>query len=267
MKLLSKTPDNPELKKDISHIYYLHCENEEMEYSIYPINANVLMFYQNADRQLDTTKISIKGNNKNDFKKIMVGPFNKPKIVKYSGNIKMIGIVFKNHAIYNFDDFNEYFLNEKQLHSSADSSDLILFKNTMLSKKTPEEMLLEMEKYFLENKKPIHHKVLDECMDLIGEENNWTLSQLSKEIKVSKKTIIKHFNKYLGRTPSNFLAVEKLRSSLKTKSINLTGLAYELGYYDQSHMVKSIKKITGETPSKIRAKKNISGYNSLQWLQ
>ena len=61
------------------------------------------------------------------------------------------------------------------------------------------------------------------------------------------------FIKSIGISPKKFSDVIKLHHFLKRlkkeqPGKNLTSLAYEAGYADQSHLIKEFKKFTGMTP-------------------
>jgi len=177
----------------------------------------------------------------------------------------MCAVVFKNHSIFNFDNFNNYHLNDKVLFKNAFLKDLFLGKN--IFSQTPNYVFNIIEQYLENVRKEINDKCLSQCLAMISKDNNLTLSTLSKQTQIIKKTIIAHFKKYAGRTPASFIAVEKFRSSLTCEADNLTDLGYALGFFDQSHMIKSFKRLTGETPGRIQKKENLTKYSTMQWLK
>ena len=262
MKIITRAPQNENLKIDISHIYSLETEETETSYTIYPSNSFVLMFYQNAKLEFAEGRTTIHSDKRYRYSTIVVGPFNKSNEIIYSGCVKMVGIVFQNHGIYNYDNFDEFYLNEKKIRNGC-------FKSINLEKLfsfSSDEAIKYIEQSLLEVRDPIRETVLERCLHSINEDGNITLDTLSKHTLSSKKNIINKFKKYLGRTPSNFLTVNKFRNSLIKESDKLTDLAYQFGFYDQSHMIKKYRKLTGETPSEIKKKKSISNSEKLQWL-
>lgn len=79
------------------------------------------------------------------------------------------------------------------------------------------------------------------------------LNEVASTVKLSKKTIIEQFNEHLGISPVKFIHVKTIIESLRllksNKNVNLTGLAYDLGFYDQSHFIRVFKSCMAMTPS------------------
>jgi AraC-like DNA-binding protein len=81
-----------------------------------------------------------------------------------------------------------------------------------------------------------------------------TNSQLIKFTGYTERHIERLFMDSIGLNPKQFSNIIKLNcflQQLKNKSnyTNLTEIAYNVGYADQSHLIKEFKKITGLTPT------------------
>ena len=79
-------------------------------------------------------------------------------------------------------------------------------------------------------------------------------SQLVKFTGYTERHIERLFRESIGINPKNFANIVRLHSflqQLKSKSdiTNLTKIAYQAGYADQSHLIKEFKKHTGMTPN------------------
>ncbi len=78
------------------------------------------------------------------------------------------------------------------------------------------------------------------------------VDSLSKEACLSRKQFERIFTKHIGSTPKQYLKTVRLQLSLHLKSKDrnrsLTQLAYDCGYYDQSHFINEFKTQTGYTP-------------------
>lgn len=79
-------------------------------------------------------------------------------------------------------------------------------------------------------------------------------NQLVKLTGYTERHIERKFNEYVGTTPKRFSNIVRLHVFLKElkakgNSRNLTQIAYEAGYADQSHLIKEFKKITGMSPA------------------
>ena len=60
----------------------------------------------------------------------------------------------------------------------------------------------------------------------------------------------KRFRKIVGTSPKRFSSIVKITSIINKKHNNksLSEIAYEYGYFDQSHFIKDFKLFTGKTP-------------------
>ena len=96
--------------------------------------------------------------------------------------------------------------------------------------------------------------VVKASIDLIVKNNGLVSShQLIKLTGYTERHIERMFIKSIGISPKKFSDVIKLHHFLKRLKMdqpdkNLTSLAYEAGYADQSHLIKEFKKFTGITP-------------------
>ncbi|RAJ05252.1 helix-turn-helix protein [Chitinophaga skermanii] len=77
------------------------------------------------------------------------------------------------------------------------------------------------------------------------------LSSLAQRLHISTDAFEKRFRKVVGTTAKQFANTTRFKLALQQydKSKPLTGLAYELGYFDQAHFIKDFKAFTGQVPS------------------
>jgi AraC-like DNA-binding protein len=80
---------------------------------------------------------------------------------------------------------------------------------------------------------------------------NIRIKSLIKELYVSQDAFEKRFRKTTGATPKQFSHIIKMNSVIAQfkSSPGLADLAFENGYYDQSHFTKDFKLFTGQTPT------------------
>src|SRR5690606_30368831 len=81
---------------------------------------------------------------------------------------------------------------------------------------------------------------------------NISLENLSHTSDLSPDHVVKLFRKQYGLPPHQYLLnlrVEKAKNLLAGK-MPVTEVAYESGFFDQSHFIRNFKKIIGVTPNK-----------------
>lgn len=83
---------------------------------------------------------------------------------------------------------------------------------------------------------------------LIG--GNLSIKNLAEGLFISRDPFEKRFRKLTGTSPKHFASIIRLRSLISTysNSVSFTEMAYQAGYFDQSHFIKDFKSFTGLTP-------------------
>ena len=78
------------------------------------------------------------------------------------------------------------------------------------------------------------------------------VSSITASTGYSYKKTERKFDKILGMSPAEFLRITRFNRSIlemyACHSGSLTQIAYEAGYYDQSHFIREFKQLTGLTP-------------------
>jgi AraC-like DNA-binding protein len=79
-----------------------------------------------------------------------------------------------------------------------------------------------------------------------------SLSLMQKDLKISERTFQRMFEKNIGVAPNQYRRISQFNSAFtqlnkKTYS-KLSDLAFQNGYADQSHFIRSFKEFTGITP-------------------
>ncbi len=108
--------------------------------------------------------------------------------------------------------------------------------------------------------KPVNYKEKDKGTDIVKKaqeyikENlntNLTVKQISGYLGISEFYLIKLFKQTTHITPHAFLLNQKiiLAKELLTKDADISQIAYQLGFSDQSHLNKIFKKLVGTTPN------------------
>lgn len=76
------------------------------------------------------------------------------------------------------------------------------------------------------------------------------IEELASILNISLDAFEKQFRKIAGTSPKKFSSIVRLTSLITKKCNNhsLSEIAYDYGYFDQSHFTKDFKMFTGKTP-------------------
>ena len=80
-----------------------------------------------------------------------------------------------------------------------------------------------------------------------------SLKEISSKVGYSQKHLIKIFKDHVGVTPKDFLKVIRFQKAVEEierhNTINWAALAFDCGFYDQSHFIADFKTFSGFTPA------------------
>ena len=263
-------PKSTELEKVIECFYFIerNQEDESVSYLTFPSNNFIFSAIINAEILKKQEIYLIKESNRNSFFCSLVGKFNKPFLFQYAGKIFELTIYFKPLGI-------NHFLT-KNLDSYKEGVDVyfefdIDFQNLMLNFKknsSKSQCADQLESFLISKIKPFNHSFLNMMIENIDTYDEFNLESFSKSISVSQKTIIQESKKHLLKTPLQYKKVHRFRKTLLKirESESLSDLSYLVSYFDQSHMIKEFKSITGFTPKQFFSNINHSYAENISWI-
>jgi AraC-like DNA-binding protein len=88
----------------------------------------------------------------------------------------------------------------------------------------------------------------------IYKKENYNVQALAEKCFFSSRQINRYFHSQFGLSLKNYITI--VRCSATFKNISKDILYPESSYYDQSHYIKEVKKMTGVTPSELYKNKN-----------
>lgn len=113
----------------------------------------------------------------------------------------------------------------------------------------------------LEQHKKSESKTDDAAKLIRHSKGSLTVEEVCTKIGMEKKQLERKFTKLAGATPKIFSRVCRFLHIChhleEQKGKTLTQLAYECGYYDQSHFINEFKEFSGFTPKDFFEKENI----------
>jgi len=187
------------------------------------------------------------------------GKITQPLNVKSVGKNMMLGIKFYPHSA-------AYFLNEdvgEFNNQVSDLKDLLGAATRELHLKLRETQQLEKRIELIENFLLARLAVKEKRMkniamigrvikDMHKADTPDKINAVAGRYNISSRYLGKLFLQYTGVTPKLYNKINRFQHSLQLVTENkysLTSIAYECGYFDQSHFIRDFKLFTGFAPS------------------
>jgi AraC-like DNA-binding protein len=101
----------------------------------------------------------------------------------------------------------------------------------------------------------VSHRIKEVGHILTNMKKNYTdenIGDIAARHGISSRYLHKLVSQYTGLSPKFHNKINRFQQSLKLITNNrnsLTSIAYDCGYFDQSHFIKDFKSFTGVTPS------------------
>lgn len=101
--------------------------------------------------------------------------------------------------------------------------------------------------------------LMDKIMKAINsriDDPQLNVEELGIEVGISRAHLHRKMKELIGMTPSDFIRNVRLRKAceiLKKPDVDITQVAYKLGFTSQPHFSTAFKKFTGVTPSEYRS--------------
>ena len=182
-----------------------------------------------------------------------------PLDFKSLGSNKMLGIRFHPHTaslilgddVHAFNDQVSDFsdlagsevrnLHERLLHSQSLKEQLALLETFLMKKVAAFQK--KNSKFLIVNNVITEMRSEDFCDDI---------QNVAFRYGISSRYLQKLFIQFTGITPKLYYKIARFQKSLLlagAKDRSLTSIAYQSGYFDQSHFIRDFKLFTGDLPS------------------
>ncbi|MFZ6011093.1 MAG: DUF6597 domain-containing transcriptional factor [Bacteroidota bacterium] len=182
------------------------------------------------------------------------------------GEFKTTGVCFHPHALkhifsFSADELTDTCLDVNLISSSKD----FRLTEKLLNAESPDKQVDTLSAYLMHQIKRndlttdnITRYALTEIIQSRGQAS---LKELQKKLKLSERSFERKFNQYVGISPKLFSNVCRFQASLKQLKNNsytkLSDIAFDNGYSDQSHFIRSFKEFAGYTPHQFQKKQNL----------
>jgi AraC-like DNA-binding protein len=100
--------------------------------------------------------------------------------------------------------------------------------------------------------RPLEPPILYAIRTLVQTDGQMDLAQLSSDCFRSRRQFERNFKTFAGFSPKLFARLSRFHGALGrygARGMSLTQIAYDCGYYDQSHFIHEFKAFSGHHPS------------------
>lgn len=187
------------------------------------------------------------------------GQIIRPLPVKSIGKNTMLGIRFFPHAAAYFLNDTIGLFNNQVLDLSDVSDGAANALRSKLLETTTWNKRIELVESFLLHRLSLSEQKLNKVamvtkiMNEIRRDDFFdNIENVALRYGITSRYLQKLFLQYTGLTPKLYTKINRFQNSLRLitkKEISLTSIAYDCGYFDQSHFIREFKSFTGFTPS------------------
>ena len=187
------------------------------------------------------------------------GQIIRPLAVKSIGKNTMLGIRFFPHgAAWFFKENMELFNNQVADLSDLSGNAVTILHAKLLETDAWNKRIALVEDFLLQRLSPSERRyskmtVVSDIMQEIKRDDFFdNIESVASRYGITSRYLQKLFLQYTGLTPKLYTKINRFQNSLRLvtkKDASLTSIAYNCGYFDQSHFIKEFKSFTGVTPS------------------
>lgn len=187
------------------------------------------------------------------------GQVTQPLPIRSVGKNCMLGIRFLPHgAAWLLNDKASLFNNQVVDFAAVAHRSIMQLHEQLLNTLSWPERIKIMEGYLLKclsvSEKGVDKTAMIQAiMNEIKQEDFFdNMENVASRYGITARHLQKLFLNYTGLTPKFFSKINRFQKSLQLVSkegSTLTAIAYDCGYFDQSHFIREFKSFTGYTPS------------------
>jgi AraC-like DNA-binding protein len=172
-----------------------------------------------------------------------------------AGETGMILTAFKPHGLKAFFNFPaKELLNENISLNLLIKNEANVLEDKLLNSINNEQRINHLENFF--TKRLIFNRDFDRIDHAIKLIENYKgqikTQQISREVCLGIKQFERIFSNHVGMNPKKFSSIIRFQNVIqmkrKFKELNMSQLAFDNGYYDQSHFIHDFKSLTGLSP-------------------
>ena len=276
MKIKIHKPKNEILQHHIECFYSLERDDNDKDvtYFGFPSNTVFLTLTQDAKIIINKNDVTIENQPNDNVQSTLIIDNQKQGAPTYRGKTNEITIYFKPLGINAFLEkpLSNYRTNTiSEFHPFEDYNSAI---NEVFKMKDDTAKIEFLENYFISKIKDFKHTFLHKALERLASDTKPKISiaALAQSLTISRTTLHKQFLLHIGTNPSQFIKIERFRNAVKMFAKNSTkeqliDVVYLADYFDQSHMAKDFKSLTGYSPKAFFSKLSTTENSQLNSAQ
>jgi AraC-like DNA-binding protein len=176
------------------------------------------------------------------------------RLFKNSPGIGTVLVHFRDGGapVFFREPIHELFQSSVSLDNFLLRSELLRFEEQLCAAATPQDKIRTVEQFLLSRMNVVKpDMIVVRALDVIYQaKGNIKITELAQQLNISQSPLEKRFRSVVGASPKKFASIVRLKNIVRNNpsAPSLTALAYDAGFYDQSHFIKQFKKFTGDTP-------------------
>lgn len=238
------------------YIFQKKAAEVDLRYTVFSSNHVILSIYRLADYELQPDRILVFEQPEKQFLSLLTIAVETPLCCAYTGAVKEMSFCFKPLG------FNHFIEEELRHHFQPGCFPFLPFADfevemqSILQEEDEEVMSERVENYWLSKMKNKDLGLLEKIVSRIQEDNTTGIQEIAQDLGVSRQHMVRLFDAHLCKSPSVFRKIDRFRKTLRNRVAvlkeqdNLTALTYESLFYDQSHLIRDFKSLTGMSPKK-----------------
>ncbi len=175
------------------------------------------------------------------------------KDFKLNKNIDYMGLRLKPGIFYLLYNIEAYKVMDNEIPFNEIDEESII--NNILTLKSTIERVDFLKNYLIQKTKQLREKIVNDFVDkLYKNPKEQIVTEIAKKIGYNERHLYRIFKTIYGISPKVLLNILRLHLCLTLileKNMTLIEIANLCGFYDQSHLIREIKKYTGISPLKI----------------
>lgn len=185
---------------------------------------------------------------------VINGSYDSYKRCHITRDAGMILVKFKPGGVSAFFDFPGpgRFPCSCRLSALADQQALLELEADLRRTASPGDKVRLMEDFLCQRLRSKNYDTVveDAVQQISAARGNIRIGELSKMLYISESQFEKRFRKAAGISAKKYASLVRISNLIKDSSTgnNITGKAYEAGYFDQAHFIRDFKAHTGYTP-------------------